>query len=104
MQNYNSILISALVLGAYFGSVMLVKLKKVELRKQRRFWNIVLLISFLISGILGLILAILIDQKISISWYLSMLRLHVRLGIVMAIVSIFHAWWHLKYYFSLGKD
>lgn len=104
MQNYNSILISVLVLAAYFGSVMLVKLKKVELRKQRRFWNIVLLISFLTSGILGLILAILIDQKISISWYLSMLRLHVRLGIVMAIVSIFHAWWHLKYYFSLGKD
>jgi len=103
MQNYNFILISALVLTAYFGSVILVKLKKIELRTQRRFWNMVLLISFLISGILGLILAFLIDQKLSIGWYLPMLRLHVRLGIVMAIVSIFHAWWHLKYYFSLGK-
>jgi len=104
MQNYNSILISVLVLAVYFGSVILVKFKKIELRKQRRFWNIVLLVSFLISGILGLILAFMIDQKLSISWYLPMLGLHVKMGIVMAIVAIFHAWWHLRYYFSLGRD
>ena len=104
MQNYNSILISVLVLAAYFGSVILVKLKKVELRSQRRFWNVVLLVSFLISGILGLVLAFMIDQKLSISWYLSMLQLNVKMGIVMAIVAIFHAWWHLRYYFSLGRD
>lgn len=104
MQNYNFILLSFLILIAYFGSVVLVKLKKIELIKQRRFWNTILLISFLISGILGLILAFSIDQKISISWYLPMLWWHVELGIVMALVAIFHAFWHLKYYFfSLGK-
>lgn len=104
MNSYNFLLISSLVLIPYFVSLVLVKSGKLELYKQRRFWNIVLLISFLVSGILGLILAFLIDQKLSIAWYQSMLWWHVEAGIVMGIISIFHTLWHLKYYFfSVGK-
>jgi len=98
MQNYNFTFVSFLVLITYFGSVFLVKFEKIDRVKQRRFWNTILLASFLISGILGLILAFLIDQKLSIKWYLPMLWWHVETGIIMAIVSIFHFFWHLKYF------
>jgi hypothetical protein len=103
MNNYYVLLLSFLVFDAYFISNYLVKIKKISLIVQRRFWNIILLISFLISGIIGLILAIFIDLKLSISWYQSFLWIHVETGIVMALVGIFHTLWHLPYYLSIVK-
>jgi len=103
MQNYQFLLTSIIVFGGYFGSLGLVKIKKLELVKQRQVWNVILLISFLISGISGLILAFTIDQKITLGGYLPMLRLHVKFGIVMVWVAIFHAFWHLWYFKGLFK-
>ncbi|MFA5025514.1 MAG: hypothetical protein WC503_03355 [Candidatus Shapirobacteria bacterium] len=103
MNGYNFILITVLIFSMYFGSLYLVKIKKIDLFKQRQFWNVVLLISFLVSGILGLILAFLIDQKMSIAWYLPMLWWHVETGIVMALIAIFHAIWHLGYFLTILK-
>lgn len=103
MTNYFSILISLIVLVCYFVSFLLVKFKKITSIIQRRFWNIILLVNFLISGIIGIILAIFIDLKISFLWYQQLLSLHVKTGIVMALVAIFHTLWHLPYYLSLFK-
>jgi len=103
MNSYHFFIISVLIFGSYFLSNYLVKIKKISLITNRRFWNIILLISFLISGILGLILAIFIDLKWSILWYQPLLWLHVEFGIIMALVSIFHLLWHLPYYLSLIK-
>lgn len=87
----------------YIISIFLVKFKKITLFNQRRFWNFVLLVTFLVSGILGLILAVSIDQKINLPWYLSFLNLHVKFGIAMSLVSIFHLIWHLPYYKTILK-
>lgn len=103
MNNYLTFPISAIILISYLVTFLLVKKKKISPIVQRRFWNIILLISFLISGILGLVLAIFIDLKLSIMWYRQMLNLHVKTGTVMALVSIFHLFWHLPYYLSLIK-
>jgi hypothetical protein len=103
MQNYQTIPILLVLLILYFVSILLVKFKKIALLSQRRFWNIVLLITFLVSGILGLVLAISIDQKINLYWYLSFLNLHVKFGIAMSLVSIFHLIWHLPYYKTILK-
>ncbi|MDD4785072.1 MAG: hypothetical protein PHH12_01275 [Candidatus Shapirobacteria bacterium] len=103
MNNYLTLPISAIILISYLISFLLVKNKKISPTTQRRFWNIILLISFLISGTIGLILAILIDLKISILWYQNLLSLHVKTGTIMALVSLFHLFWHLPYYLSLIK-
>jgi len=103
MNNYHFILIFLITFFTYFLSLFFVKLKIINLVTHRRIWNIILLISFLISGVLGLILAFSIDQKLTINWYLSFLWLHVEFGIVMALVSIFHIFWHLPYFTSLAK-
>lgn len=103
MNNYHFLLIFLITFFFYFLSFYLVKTKKISLLVHRRIWNIILLISFLISGILGLILAFSIDQKLTISWYLPFLWFHVEFGIVMALVSIFHTLWHLPYFATLVK-
>ncbi len=104
MNDYHFFLIIGLVVIPYLYSLYLVKRGKVELFKQKQFWNIVLLGSFLISGILGLILAFCIDQKLSIDWYRPMLWWHVETGICMATIAIFHTLWHFGYYkTALGK-
>ena len=103
MNNYHFILIFLITFFTYFLSLFFVKSKIINLVIHRRIWNIILLISFLVSGILGIILAFSIDQKLTINWYLSFLWLHVEFGIVMALVSIFHIFWHLPYFASLAK-
>ncbi|MFA5749747.1 MAG: hypothetical protein WC895_00800 [Candidatus Shapirobacteria bacterium] len=103
MNSYHFLFLFFIVLGFYFLSNYLVKIKKNSLINHRRLWNVVLLTSFLISGILGLILAIFIDLKISILWYKSALWFHVEFGIVMALIAIIHTLWHLPYYLSIFK-
>jgi hypothetical protein len=103
MQNYQTIPIILVIITIYILSIFLVKTNKITLFQQRRFWNFILLITFLISGILGLILAVSIDQKINFGWYLPFLKLHVKFGIAMSLVSIFHLFWHLPYYKTIYK-
>ena len=103
MINYNFFLISAIVLSFYFISFLLVKFKKINQIQHRRFWNIVLLITFLVSCFLGLFLAFSIDQQLSLKIYLPLIWYHVEFGIVMAIVAIFHTIWHLPYFTSFFR-
>ena len=103
MNSYHFFLISIITFGAYFFTQYLAKIKKISLIQHRQLWNIILLISFIITGILGLILAMFIDLKWSILWYRSALWFHVEFGIVMALVSIFHTLWHLPYFLSILK-
>lgn len=103
MNNYYFFLLSFIVFDFYFISIYLVKSKKIPLITHRRLWNIILLISFLISGIIGLFLAMIIDLKASTFYYQPILWIHVETGIVMALVAIFHTFWHLPYFISILK-
>lgn len=103
MNSYHFFVILILTLIAYCISVFLVKLNKIQLIKHRRIWNILLLITFFISGIMGLILAFCVDNNISFSWYREFLWFHVEFGISMAIISIFHFAYHLRYYINIFK-
>lgn len=103
LESYHSIFI-ILAIGLLYGLTYgLYVFNKISLLAHRRVWNIILLISFLISGLLGIILAIFLDQRVSISWYKEFLWLHVEFGIAMAIVALFHAGWHWRYYWAILK-
>ncbi|MCW1949246.1 MAG: hypothetical protein KIH89_002240 [Candidatus Shapirobacteria bacterium] len=101
MTNYNFFLISVIVLFFYFLSFFLVKSQKITQIQHRRFWNIILLTTFLVSCFLGLFLAFSVDQQLSLKFYLPLIWYHVEFGIVMAIVAIFHTFWHLPYFKSI---
>lgn len=95
---YDFISISIITLLAYLFTYLLYKFKKIKLITHRRIWNIMLLITFLVSGLLGLFLVIQINYNFVMDWFRSFLYWHVEFGIAMGIISIFHVIWHFNYY------
>jgi hypothetical protein len=94
------------MIGLYSLTWALAKFKRMKLQNHRKLWNVLLLSSFLVSGILGVLLAVLLDLNISIAWYKVYLWLHVEFGIVMGVIAMFHFAWHSKYYLKIlsGKN
>lgn len=74
------------------------------LKTHRKFWNYLLLVTFLVSGLLGLLSVVKVNYKLEIPGYESYLKWHVSFGIAMVIISFLHLSWHLKYYFSFSKE
>ncbi len=95
---YNLILISALTLGFYLVTHLLKRFGVISKTVHRRIWNLVLLLTFLVSGMLGLLLVVQINYEILGGWYRTFLYLHVEFGISMALVAMIHALWHIRYY------
>lgn len=96
--NYYFIPIFIILFLFYLITYELGRKKIIKINKHRKIWNVILLITFLISAIFGLILAITISTGIRLSFYADVLFWHVEFGIAMAIISFFHIGWHWKYY------
>jgi len=95
--------ISILVVLFYALSAAFAGLGLVSKIYHRRFWNVLLLSAFLVTGIIGLISVLKINYKLEISGYDELLRYHVDFGIGMLIIGLIHLWWHLDYYFRIFK-
>ena len=96
--NYYFLPIAGILFIIYSITLALSRKKKIKLALHRKIWNFILLITFLISGTFGLILAIILSYGIRLDFYSDLLFWHVEMGISMAIISIFHILWHLKYF------
>ncbi|NCC70126.1 hypothetical protein EOM09_00910 [bacterium] len=99
---YKFVLFSFGPILIYFLTWILQKKGKIKLITHKRIWNVLLLITFLISGISGLILAFGINYGITIP-YIKLIKPHVNFGIAMSIISIIHIFWHLNYYKIIFK-
>lgn len=97
-RSYRFVLWTTLAFALYGISIFLVRVQVYTKKTHRRIWNVLLLITFLVSGILGLLLVLQINYGILPSWYRDFLRWHVEFGIGMAWIGIFHALWHYSYY------
>ncbi len=98
ITDYNFIEIALITLLAYlFGKWISAKLK-IKSAKEKKFWNRLLLISFIGSAGTGFILVFIRD----FAWFrainFNFLYWHVEFSIVMGFIGIFHALWHIKYY------
>ena len=95
--------IASLVILFYALSAAFAGLGLVSKINHRRFWNVLLLIAFLITGIIGLISVLKINYKLAIPGYDELLHYHVDFGIGMIIIGLIHLWWHLDYYLRFFK-
>jgi spermidine synthase len=95
--------IGIITLLFYLLSLILTKLSVIQTKSHRRFWNIILLLTFLSTALMGLILAVQVNYKLNISFIKDLLKWHVNFGIGMTMVGIFHLLWHLDYYLQLFK-
>ncbi len=71
---------------------------------HRKFWNVILLITFLVTGLIGLVMVLKINYKLIIPLFDDLVKYHVDFGIGMVIIGLIHFWWHLNYYLHLLKS
>jgi predicted membrane-bound spermidine synthase len=95
---YHLIPIGILLILIYLGSFFSVRLLLLDPSRHRRFWNLILLLFFISSALLGLFLSIKVNYKLNIPSIDRIMQWHVDLGIGLAFVAVFHLTWHLGYY------
>ena len=100
---YALIPVGIITLLFYLSSYILSRLSLIPLKAHRQFWNILLLITFLVTAILGIILVLRANYKLNIPIADELLVWHVNFGIGMAMVAIFHFLWHWDYYYRIIK-
>lgn len=99
---YHAIPIGLTVLVIYLFTLFLSSSGFTGKLSHRRFWNWILLCSFLTAALIGLFMALKITYKWDIPFYDRLLQWHVEIGIALTFTGIIHLTWHLSYYF--GKN
>ncbi len=97
MHKYSFVPITLVFWAVYLISWYLVNKKMLTNTFNRKIWNYLLLISFVVSGILGLVL-LLPNHNIELPIKETLLSLHVQAGFIMFYISCIHLFKHKKYY------
>ena len=100
---YDLVLISLLTLGLYAFTFILVKTNAMKKTTHRKIWNTILLITALVSCLLGFFLVFQINYGWKMDWFWKVKFYHVEFGIAMTIVALFHIFWHMNYWKTLFK-
>jgi len=82
----------------YIISYVLSDKKILKLKFHVKLWNYLLLFTFLVSGILGILLVLRINYGWFTNFPFNMLYWHVEFGIAMSILTIFHIFWYMPYF------
>jgi len=100
-RSYSLLLISLLCFGLYGFTSFLYELKIYRKFVHRRIWNVLLLLTFLTTAVLGIILVVLINYQLDSTLIRDYLYWHVQFGIAMTVIALIHIVWHWKYFFRL---
>lgn len=103
---YRFVGISIATLLLYCLTSVLVFANKMKKTTHKKIWNVLLLLTCLVSCLLGFFLVIQINYHFATEWLRSILKIHVEFGIAMTIIAVIHILWHTNYYskiFSRGK-
>lgn len=101
--NYNILPIILMVIMIYLITYLIYDNKNIKRRTFKQIWSIVLVGSFLFSGISGIILSILSDYNLIFPLDFNLLFWHVEISIIMAVVSIIHIHIHYKPFLKILK-
>lgn len=102
-NKYRLISISLFLVVLYGFTYVLYKKNIIKRINHFRFWNILLLFTFLGVGLSGIFLVLRINYGININWPFNILHFHVEIGIAMTLISVFHTLWHWKYFRNIFK-
>jgi len=97
-RDYKLIPIVLALFLLYSISYSLARKDVINVVQHRKIWNMLLLISFLVSGLSGILLALRIEYELSFSLPFGILGPHVKAGIDMVVIGCFHVGWHWRYF------
>jgi hypothetical protein len=94
---YNTLIIIFLSSLIYYGSYFFCRNNPARLITHKKIWNAILLLTFIPVVITSLVYLLRIDFAfdLEVSWAAFW---HIEMGLIMIMVSLFHALWHLSYY------
>ncbi|MCD6229990.1 MAG: hypothetical protein J7K00_04250 [Candidatus Diapherotrites archaeon] len=95
--------VSLFLVFLYAAGYALSKKGVISVVAHRKVWNFVLLVTFLVSGVLGILLILRISFGFVIPLPFNILFWHVEAGIAMFVISVFHVLWHLSYFRNMLK-
>jgi len=95
---YNFLVIVVVSSLIYLLSYILVKKNVIQIITHKKIWNGLLAVSFLITAITSLVYLLKFDLGLNIDNIDKISFLHIELGLIMIIIAIFHALWHLSYF------
>jgi spermidine synthase len=101
---YHLILLSVIFAGGYLLTYLLVSNGLIQKGMHRQIWNIILLLSFLISGILGMLLVIQLNYKLEWSFMKPLMVWHVDAGIVLSLVAFLHFLRHRHWFLHMFSN
>lgn len=96
-MEYNVVPITAGLLIIYLISWVASKKGLFSVAAHRKLWNAILLLTFAIAGITGMLIAIRADTGISVILFERTLW-HGQFGVAAVVVAAFHILWHLSYF------
>ncbi len=102
-KSYRLFPIALSLILLYIITIILHKKKIIEPRTHFKFWNFALLLTFLISALLGIFLVILINYGIRLKLPFNIMLWHTEAGITMFTISLFHIHWHWRYIKNIFK-
>jgi spermidine synthase len=100
---YPLIPVLIIILTLYCTTWLFSRLGLLTKRGHRKWWNSLLLGTFLVTGISGILSVIKINYKITIPSYDMWLQWHVTIGTAMVFIVFIHLSWNLKYYTRILK-
>ena len=98
IEGYDFVNMTGFLIAVYAVSFGLNEGKIISLRAHRRVWNAMLLFTFLVCAIIGILLVLRINYGIVVQLPFNMLYWHVEAGIAMTVISVFHILWHRDYF------
>ncbi|NOY37061.1 MAG: hypothetical protein GXO83_05745 [Chlorobi bacterium] len=95
--------ISAGLITVYLFSLAGIRMNIYSRAEHRQFWNVLLLVVFMVAATLGLFFAFQINYKIDFKAGDTWMMVHVDFGIALAVTAILHFTWHISYYLGIFK-
>jgi len=92
-----------ILVALYLLSLYLVKKRKISLVKNKKIWNMFLLISGIITAFTSIFLLLRLNYGITINFPLNIITIHVIAGYIMLLIAILHTLGHIPYYKSYFK-
>ncbi len=82
----------------YFFTLFLSRKKIIALVAHRRFWNLLLTLSFFFNFLTSLLLILQLNYQLPLTFLPNLSFWHIETGIIFFLTSLFHLGWHLPYY------